>query len=132
MTRLAKHLALSPFPASIRTADSPVIINFHGYSSAVKQLLFGRPNIHRFHINGYQEEGTTTTPFDMNVRNGTSRYHLIMQAIRQAAARNPRVATRASERVSHYEYVLADHGRYVQEQHHGVDPKELTEWKWRD
>ncbi len=112
------------------TADSPVIINFHGYSSAVKQLLFGRPNIHRFHINGYQEEGTTTTPFDMNVRNGTSRYHLIMQAIRLAAARNPRVAARASERVSHYEYVLADHGRYIQE--HGVDPKEITEWKWRD
>jgi xylulose-5-phosphate/fructose-6-phosphate phosphoketolase len=53
-----------------------------------------------------------------------------MQAIRQAAVRNPRVAARASERVSHYEYVLADHGRYIQE--HGVDPKEITEWKWRD
>ena len=47
----------------------------------VKQLLFGRHHMPRFHIHGYQEEGTTT-PFDMNVRNGTSRYHLMMQAIR--------------------------------------------------
>src|SRR5579884_4213115 len=114
------------------TADSPVIINFHGYASAVKQLLFGRPHAHmyRFHINGYQEEGTTTTPFDMNVRNGTSRYHLIMQAIRLAASRNPQVAVRASERVHHYEYVLADHRRYIQE--HGVDPEEISQWRWHE
>ncbi len=51
------------------TPAQPVIINFHGYPSVVKQLLFGRPNIGRFHINGYREEGTTTTPFDMHVRN---------------------------------------------------------------
>ena len=112
------------------TAECPVIINFHGYASAVKQLLFGRPHAHnyRFHINGYQEEGTTTTPFDMNVRNGTSRYHLIMQAIRLAAARNPQVAVHASERIHHYEYVLADHRRYIQE--HGVDPDAIRNWKW--
>jgi xylulose-5-phosphate/fructose-6-phosphate phosphoketolase len=112
------------------TPDRPVIINFHGYASAVKQLLFGRNISSRFFINGYIEEGTTTTPFDMNVRNRTSRYHLIMEAIRLAAPRNRRVAARASERVSHYEYVLADHRRYIQEK--GVDPKEITEWQWRD
>ena len=61
--------------------DCPVVINFHGYPSAVKQLLFGRHSVRRFHINGYQEEGTTTTPFDMNVRNGTSRYQVASQAI---------------------------------------------------
>lgn len=110
------------------TPDSPVIVNFHGYSSAVKQLLFGRNHAQRFHINGYQEEGTTTTPFDMNVRNGTSRYHLIMQAIRLAATRNPRVAARASERVHHYEYVLADFRRYIEE--NGVDPEEIANWQW--
>ncbi len=86
--------------------------------------------MYRFHINGYQEEGTTTTPFDMNVRNGTSRYHLIMQAIRLAASRNPQVAVRASERVHHYEYVLADHRRYIQE--HGVDPEEISQWRWHE
>ncbi len=109
------------------TPDRPVIINFHGYPSAVKQLLFGRPNVSRFHINGYREEGTTTTPFDMNVRNGTSRFHLLMQAIRLAAAHNPRVAARASERVHHYEYVLADHRRFIQE--NGRDPDEIANWR---
>ncbi len=110
------------------TPDIPVIVNFHGYPSAVKQLLFGRDHTRRFHINGYQEEGTTTTPFDMNVRNGTDRYHLIMQAIRLAAARNPRVAVRASERVHHYEYVLLSFRRYIDE--NGVDPEEISNWQW--
>jgi xylulose-5-phosphate/fructose-6-phosphate phosphoketolase len=111
------------------TPDVPVIINFHGYPSAVKQLLFGRNHSQRrIHVNGYQEEGTTTTPFDMNVRNGTSRYHLIMQAIRLAAARNPRVAVRASERVHHYEYVLLAFRRFIQE--NGVDPEEISNWQW--
>jgi xylulose-5-phosphate/fructose-6-phosphate phosphoketolase len=110
------------------TQDSPVIVNFHGYSSAVKQLLFGRQHIQRFHIHGYQEEGTTTTPFDMTVRNGTSRYHVIMQAIRLAATRNQRVAVRASERVHHYEYVLVAFRRFIQE--NGVDPEEVSNWQW--
>jgi xylulose-5-phosphate/fructose-6-phosphate phosphoketolase len=110
------------------TPDKHVIINFHGYPSAVKELLFGRPNIQRFHINGYQEEGTTTTPFDMHVRNRTSRFHLIMQAIRRSAAQNPRVAARASDRVQHYEYVLQDYKRYILE--HGEDPAEISNWEW--
>jgi xylulose-5-phosphate/fructose-6-phosphate phosphoketolase len=110
------------------TSEAPVIVNFHGYPSAVKQLLFGRNHIRRFRINGYQEEGTTTTPFDMNVRNGTSRYHLIMQAIRLAASRNPRVAVRASERIHHYEYLLVAFRRFIQE--NGVDPEEISDWQW--
>jgi len=110
------------------TPDKPVIINFHGYPSLIKQMLFGRPTIERFQINGYQEEGTTTTPFDMQVRNGTSRYHLIMQAIRLAAQNNPRVSARANDRVRHYEYVLAAHGQYICET--GEDPDEITNWQW--
>jgi len=110
------------------TPDKPVIINFHGYPSLIKQMLFGRPTIKRFQINGYREEGTTTTPFDMQVRNGTSRYHLIMQAIRLAAQKNPRVSARANDRVRHYEYVLAAHWQYICE--HGEDPEEITNWQW--
>ncbi len=112
------------------TPDRPVIVNFHGYPSAVMQLLFGRDSVNRFHINGYREEGTTTTPFDMNVRNGTSRYHLIMQAIRLATARNQRVAARTSAMVSHYEYILWSHRRYIEA--NGVDPEEITQWKWHN
>ncbi|MHB8595886.1 MAG: phosphoketolase family protein [Ktedonobacteraceae bacterium] len=109
--------------------DCPVVINFHGYPSAVKQLLFGRHSVRRFHINGYQEEGTTTTPFDMNVRNGTSRYQVASQAIRLAVAHNPHVAVKASALVHRYEYILVDHRRYIEE--NGVDPEEITNWRWK-
>lgn len=110
------------------TSDRPVIINFHGYPSAVKQLLYGRKCEGRFHINGYQEEGTTTTPFDMMVRNETSRFHLIMQAIRLAAHTNAKVAAEANTLISHYTYALQAYREYIQK--NGVDPKEISEWRW--
>lgn len=110
------------------TAEAPVIINFHGYVSAVKQLLYSRGKNERFHLNGYVEEGTTTTAFDMNVRNKTDRFHLIMQAIRLASHTNPKVAAQANDRVSHYEYVLQSHREYIQA--NGKDPDEISDWKW--
>lgn len=112
------------------TADAPVLVNFHGYPSAVKQLLFGRRGLARFTINGYREEGTTTTPFDMLVRNGASRYDLVAQAIRAAAPRNPAVAVQASDHVLRHEYLLR---RFREEiQRTGNDPVEIREWRWRD
>ncbi len=114
--------------AALFTPDKPVLVNFHGYPSAARQLLFGRHHPGRFYIHGYQEEGTTTTPFDMNVRNRTDRFSLVMQAIRLAAPSNARVAARASERVHHYEYVLNDFRRYIEE--HGSDPDEIAHWRW--
>lgn len=110
------------------TSDRPVIINFHGYASAVEQLLFGHGVDQRFTINGYREEGTTTTPFDMLVRNGTSRYHLISQAIHLAAPHNPRVAIHASERVLFYEYRLRNFAEEIRET--GRDPEEIAHWQW--
>src|SRR5258708_9413266 len=58
------------------TADKPVIFAFHGYQRAIHEIIHGRPHPERFHVRGYDEEGTTTTPFDMVVRNGVTRYHL--------------------------------------------------------
>ncbi len=113
---------------SLFTASQPVIFNFHGYPSALKQLLYGRDALDRFHINGYIEEGTTTTPFDMCVRNKTSRYHIIMQAIRLASKFNEKVASVAQKWVSHYEYELWQHRKYIH--NNGEDPKEISEWKW--
>jgi xylulose-5-phosphate/fructose-6-phosphate phosphoketolase len=111
-------------------AHCPVIINFHGYPSAIKQLLFARPNSERFHINGYREEGTTTPPFDMQVCNGTDRYHLVMQAIRLAAvfSGNQHVAIQMSERLSHYQSLLAEHRRFIRQ--FGKDPDDIAHWRW--
>ncbi len=64
------------------TSDAHVVFAFHGYPGAVHQLLHGRPRSERFHVRGYREEGTTTTPFDMVVLNETSRFHLVMLALK--------------------------------------------------
>lgn len=110
------------------TQHSPVIFNFHGYPTAIQSLLFDRGNPHRFQINGYREEGTTTTPFDLLISNGVSRFQIAIQAVRTAAARNPAVAAKALEKISFLQYQLRDHTRYIRE--HGVDPKEITDWRW--
>jgi len=108
--------------------ECPVVYNFHGYTAAIKQLLWERPNNERFDLNGYREEGTTTTPFDMLVKNRCSRYHLVIQAAQKIAARDPAKAALAEALTIRYERRLADHRRFIDE--HGMDPPEITEWKW--
>ncbi|KAG1871994.1 XFP N-terminal domain-containing protein [Suillus tomentosus] len=70
------------------TNDKNIIINYHGYPIEVKGLLFGRPAVDRTAIEGYREEGTTTSPFDMMLCNHTSRYHVAAAAIRAGARFN--------------------------------------------
>lgn len=74
------------------TADKPIHFNYHGYSNEIKGLLFGRPALDRISIECYKEEGSTTTPFDMMLRNNVSRYHVIEAAIKAGAKSNPKVA----------------------------------------
>ncbi len=108
--------------------DCPVVFNYHGYTAAIKQLLGVRPQAERFEINGYREEGTTTTPFDMLVRNRVSRHHLVIQAAQRVAVRNPRTAARAEDLVRRHEHKLAEHHRFIHE--NGFDPPEISDWRW--
>jgi len=79
------------------TKDRRIVINYHGYSRDVAGLVFGRKGADRMHIEGYREEGSTTTPFDMMLRNHVSRYHVAMEGVRGATVVNERVALRAME-----------------------------------
>jgi xylulose-5-phosphate/fructose-6-phosphate phosphoketolase len=106
----------------------PAIFNFHGYTAAIKQLLWERPQNERFDLNGYREEGTTTTPFDMHIHNRTSRYHLIIQGAQKIAAGNPKAAAKAEELIVRYERKIRDHGVFIRRE--GVDPPQIAEWKW--
>jgi xylulose-5-phosphate/fructose-6-phosphate phosphoketolase len=110
--------------ARLFTADQPVIFNFHGYPSAIHQLIYKRPNPERFHVRGYIEEGTTTTPFDMLVRNRTSRYHLVIEAARRAG----RSSSQAASIVERYTRKLSEHRAYIERE--GVDPPEIRDWSW--
>jgi xylulose-5-phosphate/fructose-6-phosphate phosphoketolase len=112
----SQHLDKEMFEA-LFTCDRPVIINFHGTIIVLKQLLFGRPKPDRFQLNG--DRGEVNPSLAQNLRYGTSRFHLIIQAIRLAAPHNPIVAARASERVHYYRHVLAE--RYRLSQRSGGD-----------
>jgi xylulose-5-phosphate/fructose-6-phosphate phosphoketolase len=107
------------------TPDKPVIFNFHGYPVVVKQLLFERPAVARFQVNGYIEEGTTTTPFDLFVQNRASRFHLVMQAVHAVAQSNAAVAAQAERVITHCERKLAEHHAYIRV--HGVDMAEVAQ-----
>jgi xylulose-5-phosphate/fructose-6-phosphate phosphoketolase len=106
------------------TADTDVVFAFHGYPSAVHHQIHGRPNPHRYHVLGYQEEGTTTTPFDMVVRNEISRYHLCIEAMH----RSRQVPVGAETLVEHCNGMLRKHEGYVVE--HLEDMPEVRDWRW--
>ena len=65
----------------IFTKDKPVVFAFHGYAKTLKSILFDYENPSRIKINGYEEKGSTTTPFDMLARNRVSRYDIAMRAL---------------------------------------------------
>ncbi len=59
------------------TADKPVLFNYHGYANSIKKMVFGLVSYRRMMINGFHEHGSTTTPFDMLMRNGMSRFDTV-------------------------------------------------------
>ncbi len=106
------------------TEDKPVVFAFHGYQRAIHELVHGRPNAERFHVRGFNEQGTTTTPFDMVVLNGVSRYHLC-QLVMQ---RTQRVRALTGPLMQECEKMLAKHHDYVRE--HLDDMPEVRDWTW--
>lgn len=107
--------------------NTPVIFNFHGYTAAIKQLAWERPQNQRFDVNGYREEGTTTTPFAMQIANRTSRYHLVIQCAQKIAKQNASRSTLAESLVVKYERKIAEHAAYIQT--HGIDMPEVAGWR---
>lgn len=111
------------------TADKKVIINFHGYPQTIKQVLFDYGvSAERFDIRGYQEQGSTTTPFDMLVRNKADRYQLAMAGFAVAQAEGVITEAQAKELREKYETKLKDHTQHIIV--HGDDPSEITNWVW--
>jgi len=108
------------------TSDKPVVFAFHGYQRAIHELVHGRANADRFHVRGFQEQGTTTTPFDMVVLNGMSRYHLAAEALR----RTTHIFNRAPALIQACDTLLAKAVAYSRE--HFEDLPEIRDWTWTD
>jgi xylulose-5-phosphate/fructose-6-phosphate phosphoketolase len=108
----------------IFTRDRPVVFAHHGYPYLIHRLVYKRANHTNFHVRGFVEEGTTTTPFDMAVMNKLDRYHLAIEAIQ----RLPALAERKPDLVAGLKAKLDAHHAYVRE--HGEDMPEIRDWKW--
>ncbi|MET8174467.1 phosphoketolase family protein [Streptomyces clavifer] len=109
---------------SLFTRDKPVIFAYHGYPWLVHRLAYRRAGHAHLHVRGYKEEGTTTTPFDMVVRNDLDRYRLVMDVIDRVPGLGVRaVAVRqamADVRTRHHDWI----------REHGTDLPEVTGWTW--
>lgn len=111
------------------TPDKPIVANFHGYPETLGQLLFGYDIISsRISIHGYIEQGSTTTPFDMQVLNQTSRYHLAIEAAQTLAHTGVLTSAEVAPVIDQYRSVLDRHYIYVRE--NGVDLPEVEDWQW--
>jgi xylulose-5-phosphate/fructose-6-phosphate phosphoketolase len=116
-------LADAEFDA-IFTTDKPIIFAYHGYPWLIHRLTYRRNNHDNLHVRGYKEEGTTTTPFDMVVRNDLDRFHLAIDVIDRVPGLGQRaIETRqwlVDQRTRHHAYILE----------HGDDLPEIRDWHW--
>jgi xylulose-5-phosphate/fructose-6-phosphate phosphoketolase len=109
---------------SIFTADKPVIFAYHGYPWLIHRLCYRRHGHNNFHVRGYKEEGTTTTPFDMTVLNDLDRFHLAGDAV----DRVPKLQRTGAHFQQFLRNKLVEHKQYTRE--HGDDLPEVKNWKW--
>jgi xylulose-5-phosphate/fructose-6-phosphate phosphoketolase len=110
---------------SLFTVDKPVIFAYHGYPWLIHRLTYRRHNHDNFHVRGYKEEGTTTTPFDMTVLNDLDRFHLAGDVI----DRVPKLQRVGGHFKQFVRNKLIEHKLYIHE--HGIDMPEILNWKWR-
>ncbi len=116
-------LSDSEFDSMFNT-DTPVIFAYHGYPWLIHRLTYRRAGHDQFHVRGYKEEGTTTTPFDMTVLNDLDRYHLAGDVV----DRVPRLKEIGAHFQQRLRDKLVEHKRYIRE--HGDDMPEIKNWSW--
>lgn len=106
------------------TTDKPIIFAYHGYPWLIHRLTYRRTNHKNLHVRGYKEEGTTTTPFDMLVRNDLDRFHLATDVV----DRVPKLNYKAAYIKQAIRDKLIEHKEYITR--YGQDLPEIREWKW--
>lgn len=106
------------------TKSQPVIFAFHGYPSLIHRLTYSRTNHASFHVRGYNEEGTTSTPFDMVVMNKLDRFHLVEDVI----DRLPQLGARAAYFKQAIHAKLIEHREHIEK--YGDDLPEISGWEW--
>jgi xylulose-5-phosphate/fructose-6-phosphate phosphoketolase len=108
------------------TTEKPIIFAYHGYPFLIHRLTYRRKNHKNLHVRGYKEEGTTTTPFDMLVRNDMDRFHLVHDVI----DRVPKLGYLAAYVSQEMRDKLIEHKHYIVK--YGQDMPEIVNWKWQE
>ena len=111
---------------SLFTRDKPVIFAFHAYPWLIHRLTYRRHNHDNFHVRGYKEEGTITTPFDMTVLNELDRYHLVMDVVDRLP--QEKTGSRGEYLKQQLHDKLIQHRSYINQ--YGEDMPEIRNWKW--
>ena len=106
------------------TTDKPIIFAYHGYPWLIHRLTYRRTNHKNLHVRGYKEEGTTSTPFDMLVRNDLDRFHLVSDVINRV----PKLGYLAAYTKQFLRDKLIEHKEYIGK--YGQDMPEIRNWKW--
>ncbi len=106
------------------TTDKPIVFAYHGYPTLIHRLTYRRTNHRNLHVRGFKEEGSTTTPLDMAVRNDLDRFHLFADVV----TRVPKLHPHAEQAARFVAEKLAAHKAYISER--GDDLPEIKNWKW--
>jgi len=110
------------------TENKSVVFSYHGYTNDIEQILWPYANPKRFSIHGYKEQGSTTTPFDLKIRNGVSRYQLAQDLIMEGAKSNKSVEKKKSKLIADLQKIIVAHTKYIKE--HGDDPDDIKQLRW--
>lgn len=108
----------------IFTKDKPIIFNFHGYPTLIRDITYARHNKNMY-IGGYIENGAITTPYDMRVLNSIDRWHLLTEVVNRIKL--PKA--KKDSIIKAMQDKLAQHTEYIAET--GIDLPEILNWQWK-
>jgi xylulose-5-phosphate/fructose-6-phosphate phosphoketolase len=95
----------------------------------MKNILFELDNHERCDIRGYEEQGTTTTPFDMKVVNRISRFHLVISACSFLEKSGVLSSQQAEKTRSYCTQKLKEHKAYILK--YGSDMEDIESWTYK-
>ena len=104
--------------------ETPVLFAFHAYAGTIRRLVWARPGHDAWNVHGYEEKGSTTTPFDMLRLNNMDRWALAADALRMVDAE------KFAEQIEAWESFRDEAFAFAVEE--GYDHPDFTSWVWPD
>ena len=104
--------------------NKPVLFAFHAYAGTIRRLIWDRPSHDNFRVHGYEEKGSTTTPFDMLRLNNMDRWALAADALRLVDAE------KFAEKIDEWENFRQEAFQFACDE--GYDHPAFTGWVWPD